>query len=235
MPQSARHIICDIVDRLGLSRGLAPFELPYEPYGVGDTERCIEIPWAVSCYRGEKTVLDVGYANAEERYLKELLSLKIPHLYGLDMVKKDIQGMTSIVGDVRKTNFPDDYFDLISCISTIEHIGRDNTVYCDGRAKDDDKGDLHAMKELCRITKAGGKIVVTAPYGEFHDYGWFINYDEARWKRLKEASGCCLLRENFYIYNGGWRKTEKGRLKGILYRDNNAPAAAGLACALLMK
>lgn len=64
------------------------FELPFEPYGVNDTERCIEIPWAISCYKGEQKVLDIGYANAEERYLKELSSLSIPQLYGIDIVKK---------------------------------------------------------------------------------------------------------------------------------------------------
>lgn len=235
MLPSAKCILSDIKSLLGIFRRVSPFELPYEPYGVGDTERCIEIPWAVSCYHGEKTVLDVGYANAEERYIKELLSQKIPHLYGLDMVKKDLEGLTSIVGDVRKTDFPDGYFDLIFCISTIEHIGRDNTIYCHGRSIDDDQGDLRAIEELCRITKAGGKIVVTAPYGKFHDYGWFINYDEVRWKRLKEVSGCRALSEKFYVYQNGWYKTEERRLKGTLYRDNNAPAAAGLACMLLRK
>ena len=225
----------DITNWFNSLRGKAPFALPYEPFGLGDTERCIEIPWAVSCYDGEETVLDVGYANSEDRYLIELSSLNIPHLYGLDMVKKDVKGLTSVVGDVRKTGFPDNYFDLIFCISTIEHIGRDNTIYCDGRSRDDEDGDLHAMKELGRIAKAGGKIVVTVPYGELHDYGWFINYDEARWDRLKEASGCRAIRENFYMYNEGWRKTEKSLLKEVLYRDNNAPAAAGLVCMLLIK
>lgn len=235
MLPSARHIISDIINRFGVSRGKDLFELPYEPFGPGDTERCIEIPWAVSCYDGEETVLDVGYVNSEDRYLSELTSLKIPHLYGIDMVRKDVEGLTSVVGDVRKTDFPDYFFDLIFCISTIEHIGRDNTIYCDGRSKDDDNGDLHTMKELGRITKSGGKIVITAPYGEFHDYGWFINYDEARWKLLKEASECRVIGENFYIYNKGWRKTEKSLVKGVLYEDNNAPAAAGLACMLLIK
>ena len=60
----------------------AAFRLPEEPFGVGDTERCIEIPWAISCYRGEKRVLDVGYANAEDRYLNGPSLLSIPQLYG---------------------------------------------------------------------------------------------------------------------------------------------------------
>jgi len=69
------------------------FQLPVQPYGIGDTERCIEIPWAISCYRGERRVLDVGYANAEDRYLDSLIALGIPELYGLDLAGKAVQGI----------------------------------------------------------------------------------------------------------------------------------------------
>ena len=212
------------------------FELPFEPYGVNDTERCIEIPWTISCYRGEKKVLDIGYANAEERYLKELSALNIPKLYGIDIVEKDINGIITIRGDIRKTNLPYNiFFDLVFCVSTIEHIGRDNTVYDKKYYENDDLGDLKAIKEIHRITKKGGRIVLTAPYGKFHDYGWFIQYDDGRWNELIRASKCKQLREDFFIYKNGWYNSNKHELKDILYGDNDAPAAAGLVCVLLEK
>ena len=65
------------IDPQGPLTGLNPL---CDPVGYGDTERCVEIPWALSKYSDETTVLDVGYANAEERYIKSLLSLKIPNL-----------------------------------------------------------------------------------------------------------------------------------------------------------
>ena len=36
------------------------------PYGVGKTERVIEIPWALSKYNGGQRVLEVGCAFAYE-------------------------------------------------------------------------------------------------------------------------------------------------------------------------
>ena len=211
------------------------FELPFEPYGLKDTERCIEIPWTISCYKGEKKVLDIGYANAEERYLKELISLNISKLYGIDIVKNDVKGIITISGDIRKTNLPNNFFDLVFCVSTIEHIGRDNTVYAKTYCENDDLGDFKAIKEIHRITKKGGRIVLTAPYGKFHDYGWFIQYDDGRWNELIRASKCKKLREDFLIYKNGWYNSNKHELKDILYGDNNAPAAAGLVCVLLEK
>ncbi|MCJ7445289.1 MAG: class I SAM-dependent methyltransferase [Methanotrichaceae archaeon] len=206
-----------------------------EPVGVDDTERCIEIPWASSCYNGEARVLDVGYAYAEERYIEKLLSLQIPQLYGIDIVKKDIDSMISVVGDVRNTGFPDDFFDLIFCISAIEHIGRDNSIYYSEQEARDELGDLKTIVELERITKKGGKMILTAPFGKYHDYGWFIHYDERRWNWLLRASNCRKLKEDFFIYKDGWRKSDKDSLKDILYKDRTAPAAAGLVCAMLIK
>jgi len=173
------------------------FELPCQPFGMGDSERCIEIPWSISCYNGEERVLDVGYANAEDRYIKELLSLNIPELYGLDVVGKKIDGIIPVKGDIRRTGFPDNFFNLILCISTIEHIGRDNSIYFAGYRDKDAMGDFNALKEMCRITKKGGRIVLTVPYGRFHDYGWFTHYDDRRWDDLIRSSGCKITEGGF--------------------------------------
>ncbi len=211
------------------------FRLPYEPFGFGDTERCIEIPWAVSCFQEERRVLDVGYANAEDRYLRELVALRIPELYGLDRAKKDIAGIIPVIGDIRKTGFPEGFFDLVFCISTIEHVGRDNSIYFADKDPADEQGDFAAMKELSRITRKRGRIAITVPYGRYHDYGWFIQYDRARLKMLTEASDCKILRQSYFIYEDGWRSCPGEGLKGVLYKDNDAPAAAGLACVLLQR
>ncbi|MDD1762875.1 MAG: class I SAM-dependent methyltransferase [Methanothrix sp.] len=209
------------------------FKLPIQPFGIGDTERCIEIPWAFSCYSGERRVLDVGYANAENRYLKPLRSLKIPELYGLDIVSRLVPGMSSVAGDMRRASFRDGVFDLIFCISTIEHVGWDNTVYYQDKQPLDPEGDLLAIGELARITRNEGKIVVTVPYGMLHNYGWFLQYDRQRLDRLISSSGCRLLKKDLFYYSKGWHGASEEMLAGVLYKDNDAPAAAGLACVLL--
>jgi len=207
--------------------------LPFQPFGIGDSERCIEIPWAISCYKGERRVLDVGYANAEDRYLNPLLDLRIPELHGLDLASRVVSDIVPVVGDMRKMPFHDAVFDLIFCISTIEHVGWDNTIYYQGPQAPDQEGDLQAIRELGNITKPGGKIVVTVPYGMLHNYGWFLQYDLQRFDRLIQASGCHLLKKDLFLYKKGWHRTSEVALKGVLYKDNNASAAAGLACALL--
>jgi len=207
--------------------------LPFQPFGTGDTERCIEIPWATSCYRGERRVLDVGYANAEDRYISPLLGQGIPELYGLDLSSRVVPNVIAVAGDMRRMPFRDAVFDLIFCISTIEHVGRDNTIYGQGPQVLDQEGDLQAIKELGNLTKPGGKMVITVPYGKLHNYGWFLHYDKQRFDKLIQFSGCHLLKKDLFLYKNGWHRACETALSGVLYRDNDAPAAAGLACALL--
>lgn len=211
----------------------AGFRLPDSQYGLGDTERCVEIPWALSWYRGEQRVLDIGYANAEDRYIDAINALKIPELYGLDLVGRLVPGIRPVVGDVRSAPFRDGSFDLILCISTLEHVGRDNSIYFSGRLPQDPEGDLRAIREMARMTRMRGRIVITVPYGRGMNYGWFQQYDKQSLERLISASGCRLIRKDLYIYREGWHHSSEEEIKDILYRDNNAPAAAGLACILL--
>jgi SAM-dependent methyltransferase len=229
--------VIDILRRLALKLSgrdnVGSFQLPVQPYGKGDTERCIEIPWAISCYRGERRVLDVGYANAEDRYLNPLIALKIPELYGQDLASKAVQGIYPVVGDVRRAPFRDGVFDLILCISTIEHVGRDNTIYFQGKLSQDPSGDLKAIRELARMTRKGGRIVITVPYGRLYNYGWFQQYDRELLDRLISVAGCRVLIKDLYIYREGWHYASEEDLIDVLYKDNDAPAAAGLACILL--
>jgi len=71
---------------------------------------------------------------------------------------RGVDGVTFEVGDGRKLPFADGEFDHAYSISVIEHIG--------------DDGDLDALGELARVTKPGGRVVVSFPYGETPDEEW---------------------------------------------------------------
>ena len=81
-------------------------------------------------------MLDVGYAFAEPAYLAGLVGLGAPELMGVDLAEAEVPGLRSVVGDVRALPFDERSFDLAICISTLEHIGRDNKIY--GLGKEDD-------------------------------------------------------------------------------------------------
>jgi 2-polyprenyl-3-methyl-5-hydroxy-6-metoxy-1,4-benzoquinol methylase len=67
-------------------------------------------------------------------------------------------------------DLPGDRFDIVTCVSTIEHFEND--------------GDLGVISEIHRILAKGGKAFLTVPYGPKYDehrhYKWFERtYDDA--------------------------------------------------------
>lgn len=183
----------------------ATFFIDTPMYGVGDSERCIEIPWSMARYRGESCVLDVGYANAEPRSLLARNILKIPTLIGLGIAAVPQPGILGVAGDVLAPPFPACTFDLIFAISVVEHIGRDNSVYFSRDQPRKEFGDLEMASALASLLRPAGRLLVTVPFGRLEEHGWFVQYDLRRIVALLEATGCDLTLAEYYRYGSdGW-------------------------------
>lgn len=123
---------------------------PYFYHRYGYTwlaERAIEIPivWGLVSQYSHQKILEVG--NVLSHYFD------VNH----DIVDKYEKGHGVINQDI--VNFrPDKKYDLIVSISTLEHVGWDETP-------SKSKKVLKAMKNLKRLLTPKGKIVVTLPLG----------------------------------------------------------------------
>lgn len=116
-----------------------------------------EYPWALERARlalGSR-VLDAGCgASVFPIYLAEHghavtgLDLEVP--YGLDRE----HGVTVdyVQGNLTELPFPDEHFDAVFCISVIEHLGLE--------------GIPIALDELRRVTRRGGRVLLTTDYYE---------------------------------------------------------------------
>ncbi len=54
-------------------------------------------------------------------------------------------------GDLRSLPYPDDTFDRVTVISVIEHVP--------------DPGDIDGIRDLARVLKPGGRLILTVPFG----------------------------------------------------------------------
>jgi SAM-dependent methyltransferase len=195
----------------------------------GTDERAIEIPWALARVRPGERVLDVGTANAEPAYLAALLARGASELVGVDLVEASVPGMRTIVADVRALPLEDGAFDLALCISTLEHVGRDNRLYGAG-AEADPGGPGAALEELRRILTGDGRAVVTVPCGEPEDHGWFVQLDPEGWNQTFVSAGFRVLEEEVYALGPeGWRAAPDFDPTGVRYDG----AAAAVLCASL--
>ena len=197
---------------------------------AGTDERVIELPWVLSRLRAGR-VLEVGYAFAEPPYLGALLRSEL-ELVGADLASLDVEGMETVEADVRDLPFSDDSFDQVLLVSTLEHIGADNSVY--GLEQDEpDTADarLAALRSIRRVLRRNGSLLCTVPLGEPGDYGWFRQEDEAGWLRVFSRAGYFVEeRESYELSFEGWQASQDFRAEGIRYGERG-PAASAVLCA----
>jgi SAM-dependent methyltransferase len=187
-------------------------------------ERALEIPWCLTRYDGERRVLDVGYAFAEAAYVAGLLALGAEELVGVDLAAADVPGLRSVVSDVRSLPFDDDSFDFALCVSTLEHVGRDNAVY-DVDAPREDAGDEAALRELHRVLDRNGRLVVSVPTGAADDQGWQVVRTPEQWIERFERSGFVVYEDELYVRGDeGWRTASLQEARGAPYLERGAGA-----------
>src|SRR4029078_1313307 len=79
-------------------------------------------------------------------------------------------------------------------VSTLEHIGADNEVY-GVEGEPDESGRPAGLRELRRILRPPGSLLLKVPLGEPGDYGWFRQEDVRGWTRLFTEAGFFVQEE----------------------------------------
>jgi hypothetical protein len=90
-----------------------------------------------------------------------MLSAFIPtRFYDVRPARVQLEGLTCGTADLTALPFADDSIGSLSCLHTIEHVGL-------GRYGDplDPEGDIKAARELVRVLKPGGDLLVATPVG----------------------------------------------------------------------
>jgi SAM-dependent methyltransferase len=194
-------------------------------------ERVVEIPWVLSRLVPSGRVLEVGYAFAEPAYLAGLLRSGV-ELVGVDLAEREVDGMERLVADVRALPLDDASVDQVLLVSTLEHVGADNTGY-GLDAEDAPLSRVDALRELGRVLRPGGRLLVTVPLGEPGDHGWFRLDDVNGWNELFASAGLFVEEQEAYVLGEeGWRAAPAFRPAGVGYGDRG-PAASAVLCSEL--
>ena len=188
-------------------------------------ERPVEMPWCLARVRPGEKVLDVGYAFAEPTYLDGLGELG--DVTGVDLVVADVPGVKSVQADLRELPFEDEQFDVAIAISTLEHVGRDNTQY-GLDAEENDTLDA-ALRELRRVAK---RLLVTVPTGERELLPEQSVYEPSEWVDRFGRAGFLVYEDELYELTGdGWRSVDE-LTPGLRYGERG-PGASAVLCAEL--
>ena len=230
-PEAARVRQLDDAIALGLAARARGEPLTWLQAPAGTDERVIEVPWVLSRLVPSGRVLEVGYAFAEAPYLAALLRSGV-ELVGVDLAGRDVEGMERFQADVRDLPLPDASVDQALLVSTLEHVGADNSGY-GLQAEEAPASRADALRELGRVLRPRARLLVTVPLGEPGDHGWFRLDDVAGWNGLFASAGLFVEEQEAYeLTADGWRAAPGFRAEGVGYGDHG-PAASAVLCTAL--
>ena len=137
--------------------------------------------------------------------------------------------LTRQAADLRQIPLPDGRFDTVICISTIEHVGMDNTLlYTDDSDYRENTPDDYqrVASELARVLSPTGDLFLTVPFGLHRQHGWLQVFDATMLDKMIGATNCDLVEETIFRHGAkGWEKSDRQNASGSIYFDVHAEGA----------
>jgi SAM-dependent methyltransferase len=196
-------------------------------YGWRLDERIVEFPWFMSRLpAGESRLLDAG-STLNHAHVLQHPKLKEKKVFISTLAPEHWAawqwGVSYVFEDMRDACFKDAYFDNIACISTMEHVGLDNTMLYTGEAsKNEADGQSYAtfLAELRRMLKPGGTLYLSMPFGRHENHGWFQVFDGPMVDEVIRLFRPASHVEIIYQYlPEGWVVSTREAAKDALYFD----------------
>jgi hypothetical protein len=185
------------------------------------SERLPEYSWlAQQVLRVESRlhVLDVGCVANTDYFLRHLLA-HYQHVHFLNLVSEPLAANGPIsyyCQDIRQHRLERGFFDTVTCVSTLEHVGGDNSYNALGgqgtaELKPELGGWWEALRALFGLASPQGQLLITTPYddGQWHGGEYrFGKSDVTRIRDLAEEQGRGV--ESWFMLKdeGGWSRMQ---------------------------
>lgn len=201
--------------------------------GRGFDERAVEYPWIFrrmkALTKPGDQVLDAGSILNHSRVLAWWRAAMLPPVSIVTLAHEGraevSNGVRYEFADLRRLPYRDEWFSAVLCISTIEHVGMDNTGYGASVPASSNPGAeaVLALRELHRVTRAGGTLLLSVPFGTPANRGWFRVFDEPALDQLTGTPGWTVSRRQFFrAQRDGWRECTAAQAADAGYNDPNA-------------
>jgi SAM-dependent methyltransferase len=238
------------------------------------SERCVEIPWVSAHIGSAAKILDIGWSMSPPEWLGVLLAARRPgvDLTGIDIVDpgrvrsrflpemlEDVMAVPVIVGDILTYEPLDEIFDLITCVSTLEHIGFDQatptdmteTVFVRAETPEGVEAvrapttDQDFLDKACQLLESGGRLLLTVPVGAnrpiLHQdslglFTYQFEYGQEPWEQILADPRFSVTDSAFFGWSAedGWQEVD--RIMDLTHHTSELrPFAVGCACVELTR
>lgn len=212
-------------------------------------ERVVEFPWFLEKLpKGKQRLLDAGSTLNHDLILQHL-PLDRLRLFISTLAPEEHcywkRGISYVFEDLRDLSFKDGFFDCVASLSTLEHVGMDNSLYVpDAQFRESaSKDHLKVLAQFRRVLRPGGTLLVTVPYGRENHHGWFQQFGRRMLAELVAGFGPAMTDIRFFRYRpDGWNEASQEECDDASYFDirrgqpldaDRAAAARAVACLCL--
>jgi len=219
-------------------------------FGHGFDERLVEFPWLLSRLAPiAARTLDLG-STLNHEFILTHERIAPRDLTIVTLEPEDVcfwqRRISYLYCDARALPFRDGWFDEVISISTLEHIGLDNTRFYSQREayrETNRRSYLVALTEMWRVLKSGGTMLLTIPFGRALDYQWFQQFDGAMVDEILATLAPAHTSETYYRYrSSAWVLTDRaGSADAESFHDapdsgkGDIPKASGAIVALRLQ
>lgn len=220
-------------------------------YGSGFDERVVELPWSLAQLSdADHAVLDAGSVlNSQHLVEQVLVDGRDMHIATLAPENEAFWrcGISYVYCDLRALPMRACLYDVVLCISTLEHVGFDNSDYLGRHRRPAAGGDeMTAVTELRRVLRPGGRLVLTVPYGRGVVRTRLRQFDRERLENVASAFGpAAISLEFFRSFARGWQRATQQECDDAAFgswgsRGNSSescslPAAEAVACLVMQR
>lgn len=184
-----------------------------------NSERCVEIPFVLdNMPEPPAKLLDVSCSYSQ--FLLEMDKLGFD-AYGIDINDYGVPYSKFMIADARNIPFENKSFDVVTCISALEHYGLVETSY-DSDTVYDPEAPFTAIKEMARVIKDDGMIILTLPfgYGEGDWLKWIKFYNRDMIRQLSNVDGLYVFKQQIKAcINNLWNEICQKEGEKILTTD----------------
>ena len=235
----AGFVAAELDDPMLLRRFRENAPLPAS-FGRGYDERVVEFPWVASrSLRGR--LLDAG-STLNHLHVLARLRPRVDDLHIVTLAPEERSyprmGVSYVYADLRELPFRDGTYDCVTSLSTLEHVGMDNSYYGSepGSEGDPQQECLRAARELRRVIRSGGELYLTVPVGRGERFAWVRSFTVDELDELVAAFEPADSTVTYFRHDpgDGWQRATSDEIAGARYRDHfssGAPSGDGVVAA----
>lgn len=174
-------------------------------------ERIVEVPFILKNLPADTKAKALDVACCETIFPIQLASLGY-QVTGLDIRPYELKhpNFTFLQEDICQTSLSANSFDVITCVSAIEHFGL-NTIYGKSNQGTSDK---NALESMFKLLKPGGKLLLTTPVAQqFYQSEFMKVYTPTQISQLFNKFK--IVKQEYFSPNpqhNTWQKTSKNKL-----------------------